>query len=392
MKKYLLSFAVMAMGTTLLTGCLGDDSKGGDTPTEIVVTKGALVINSGSVNNSIDGSLTYFDAMTGSPNQNVYQKVNGESLGGTVNDVLTYGQKVYIVGSDENTIFVLDARTFKLLPNGKVSTTDLLGDSDGHTPRRIIAYENKVYFTTYGGYVAAIDTTKFEKNAPITLDAKYKVGSYPEGLALGASPSSSTLPAIYVANSDLAVGDGSISCIDLTSGNVTENKYDKVKNPQEILVAGSTLYVLDFGYYDETGQKDAGVYKIDGNNVKLVVPNATGMTGYGNTIYTFNDPWGSTTGATYSAYNIEYDMLSILNIYGDTAHPIIAPAAISIDPITDYIYIASRPVDPDTGYPSYALPGFVNVYTNAGQYIGYFDTGVEPHKIEFSYGIQKIIY
>ena len=32
MKKYLLSFAVMVMGTTLLTGCLGDDSKGGDTP------------------------------------------------------------------------------------------------------------------------------------------------------------------------------------------------------------------------------------------------------------------------------------------------------------------------------------------------------------------------
>ena len=155
MKKNLLSFAVMAMGATLLTGCLGDDSKGGDTPAEIVVTKGAFVINNGSSYQSIDGSLTYLDFSTNTAEQNVYKKVNGKSLGGTPNDVMVYGQKVYIVGSDENTIFVLDVRNFKEL--AEVSTTDLLGDADGNTPRRIAAYEDKVYFTTYGGYVAAID-------------------------------------------------------------------------------------------------------------------------------------------------------------------------------------------------------------------------------------------
>ncbi len=386
MKKNLLSFAVMMMGATLLTGCLGDDSKGGsDTPTEIVVTKGALVINNGSSYQAIDGSLTFFDTMAGSTELDVYKKVNGKSLGGTPNDVLVYGQKVYIVGSDENTIFVLDVRNFKEL--AEVSTTELLGDAEGKTPRRIAAYEDKVYFTTYGGYVAAIDTISF------SLKAKYQVGSYPEGLALGASPSSSSQPAIYVANSDWGMGNGSISCIDLTSGSVTENKYDKIKNPQEIAAAGSMLYVLDYGYYDETGaQKDAGVYLVSGVTNSLVIPNATGMAASGYTIYTFNNPWGSTTSATYSVYNIEYGVLSTLSLYGDTAHPIIAPAAIGIDPNTGNIYIASRPQDPDTGYPSYALPGFVNVYSNAGQYVGSFDTGVEPHKIEFFYGTQKIVY
>jgi hypothetical protein len=385
MKKYLLSLALMAMGSTLLTSCLGDDSKGSDTPTEIVVTKGAFVINNGSSYQSIDGSLTYLDFSTNTAQQDVYKKVNGESLGGTPNDVMVYGQKVYIVGSDENTIFVLDVRNFKEL--AKVSTTSLLGDADGHTPRRIAAYMDKVYFTTYGGYVAAIDTISY------SLKAKYKVGSYPEGLALGASSSSSTLPAIYVANSDWGMGNGSISCIDLTSGSVTENKYDKVKNPQEIAAAGSTLYVLDYGYYDENGsQKDAGVYMVSGNNASLVVPNATGMAASGYTIFTFNDPWGATTDPTYSVYNIEYGVLSSLNLYGDSSHPIIAPAAISIDPNTGYIYIASRPKDPDTGYPSYAMAGFVNVYNGSGQYIDYFDAGVEPHKIEFSYGTAKIVY
>lgn len=386
MKKNLLSFAVMAMGATLLTGCLGDDSKGGDTPAEIVVTKGAFVINNGSSYQSIDGSLTYLDFSTNTAEQNVYKKVNGKSLGGTPNDVMVYGQKVYIVGSDENTIFVLDVRNFKEL--AEVSTTDLLGDADGNTPRRIAAYQDKVYFTTYGGYVAAIDTISF------SLKAKYKVGSYPEGLALGASSSSSTSPAVYVANSDWGMGNGSISCIDLTTGSVTENKYDKVKNPQEIAAAGSVLYVLDYGHYNEdyTQQQDAGVYMVSGNNTSLVVPNATGMAAAGYTIYTFNDPWGGTTGPSYSAYNIEYGALSTLSLYGDSSHPIIAPAAIAIDPNTGYIYIASRPKDPDTGYPSYALPGFVNAYNASGQYVGSFDTGVEPHKIEFSYGTAKIVY
>ena len=108
MRKYLLSVAVMVMGTTLLTGCLGDDSNS-NTPAEVPVTKGVFIINNGSASNSIDGSLTYINyaTMTPSAQQNVYQMVNGESLGGTANDVLVYGQKVYIVGFDENIIFVL---------------------------------------------------------------------------------------------------------------------------------------------------------------------------------------------------------------------------------------------------------------------------------------------
>ena len=182
MKKYLLSLAVMAMGATLLTSCLGDDPKG-DTSTEYIYTRGVYVINNGSAYQSIDGSLSYIDYSTGTPiaQQNVYKKANGTSLGGTPNDVAAYGQKVYIAGFDENILFVLDARTQKEI--AKLNTIDLLGGTDGKGPRHIVAYGGKVYFTTYGegenGYVAAIDTTSFN------LKAKYQVGPYPEGMAFG---------------------------------------------------------------------------------------------------------------------------------------------------------------------------------------------------------------
>ena len=391
MKKYLLSLAVMAMGSTLLTGCLGDDSNG-NTPTEIPVTKGVFIINNGSSYQSIDGSLTYINyaTMTPSAQQNVYQMVNGESLGGTANDVLVYGQKVYIVGFDENIIFVLDARNSKELK--KVSTIDLLGEADGKGPRRLAAFDGKVYFTTYGngdkGSVAAIDTTSF------ALQKQYQVGSYPEGLAFGIDDTNTVT--LYVANSNYAKGNGSISKIDITSGNVTNTEFEKVKNPQEIAVETTgNLYVLDYGYYDANNQHDAGVYKISGNNVSLAVPNATGMAVYGPFIYTFNDPFGGATGPSYSVYDISSNYSTTLNLSGDSEHPIVSPAAIAVDPNTGNIFIASRQKDPDTGYPVY-LPGFVNVYqgyglnANPGQFVESFQTGVEPHKIEFVHGTAKI--
>ena len=386
MKKYLLSLAVMAMGAGFLTGCQTDNLDNPVNPIvgEIVVTKGVFVVNNGSSYQAIDGSLTYIDNTTGKVETDVYKRVNGKSLGGTPNDVIVYGQKVYVVGSDENMIFVLDTRNCKELK--QVSTTELLGDAEGMNPRRIAAYDGKVYFTTYGGYVAAIDTINF------TLQQQYQVGSYPEGLAFD-THSSSAQPKLYVANSDWGMGNGSISCIDLASASVTDIKNDKVTYPQEIAVSETgTLYVLDYGHYDENfNQKDAGIYMISGNDAKLVIPNATGMAVLGYYIYTFNDPWGG-SGATYSIYDIRSNYASTLDLSGDSAHKLISPCAISVDPNTGYLYIASRPLDPDTGYPSYALPGFVNVYTNTGRFIESFNAGVEPHKIEFSYGTAKIVY
>ncbi len=373
---------------------MGDDSKGSDTPAEIPVTKGVFIINNGSSYQSIDGSLTYINyaTMTPSAQQNVYQKVNKRSLGGTPNDVLVYGQKVYIVGFDENIIFVLDARNSEELK--KVSTIDLLGEADGKGPRRLAAFDGKVYFTTYGngdkGSVAAIDTTSF------ALQKQYQVGSYPEGLAFGIDDAN--IVTLYVANSDYGKGNGSISKIDITSGNVTNTEFEKVKNPQEIAVETTgNLYVLDYGHYVEASktQLDAGVYKISGNSVSLVVPNATGMAVYGPFIYTFNDPYGSTTGPSYSVYDISSNSAAKLNLSGDSDHSIVSPAAIAVDPITGNIFIASRQKDPDTGYPAY-LPGFVNVYqgyglnANPGQFVESFQTGVEPHKIEFVHGTAKI--
>lgn len=391
MRKYLSNLAVMLAGATLLASCLSNDNNNGNNQQQVTVTKGAYIINNGNSYSGIDGSLTFLD-YTGSTikaEQGVYQRGNGASLGNTPNDIIAYGDKLYIVGSGENTIFVVDKKTLKQLPNGWVSTTALLGEAEGNSPRRLTAYNGLVYFTTYGGYVAAIDTTSF------SLKAKYPVGSAPEGLTFGfINNGSATTATLYVANSDYGNGNGSISSINIANGSVTEIKNEKIKNPQEIAVAGDLLYVLDWGTYDDSwNQVGNGVYLVGSNNTSLVVPGATGMTAAGYVIYTFNDTYGSSDGPTFSMLDIRTNAVSNLNLNAASTHRILSPAAIAVDPNTGNLLVASRSENPDApGTASFTLPGYVNVYSASGTFVESFATGVEPHKIEFSYGQTTITY
>lgn len=393
MKKNLLGFVVMLMGTTLLTSCLGDSNNNNE-PTKVTVTDGIFVINNGSQFNGIDGSLTVTNYTDATARQNVYKSVNGTSLGGTPNDACVLGSKMYIVGSDENTIFVLNSKTFKEI--AKINTVELMGEK-GATPRSIIGYGDKVYFTTYGtssydgtgkGSVAVVDTLSFG------LKASYEVGVAPEGLTLGGVSNSdnTTTLILYVCNSGYGAVTGSISTINLSSGSVSEVKNAMIHNPQEIAVAGTTMYIIDWGYYDENWtQHEMGLYMLSGDQATKLIPDATGMACLGTSIVTYNYPYGAEK-ATYTIYDISSRYQNTFPLSGDSAKPIVSPCAISIDPNTGYVLIASRVIDKTTGYPSYSTPGYVNMYTSSGTYVKSFDTGVEPHRIGFTYTTQTIVY
>ena len=379
MRKILLSFAVMMMGSALLTGCLKDDDNNTNKQTYLA-TQGAYIINNGSSYNGIDGSLTFYDFKTDpfTVQQNAFQNANGRSLGGTPNDVMVYGEKIYIAGSDENSVFVLDKKTFRLID--QISTTRFMGAAEGVTPRALEGYDGKVFVSTYGGYVGVIDTMR------MVITTKFQVGSAPEGMAVGGTDTEKFL---YVANSDYGYGNGSISKISLKDGSVSEIKNENIRNPQKLVAAGDVLYVLDWGYYTEdwSAQLEAGVYKISGGSVTKVIPDATDMTAAGYYIYTYNNPWGSTS-TGYSLYNINTGSLGDLYLSKKPD----SPCAISIEGNSGYLYIASRNMDPDTGYPSYTTAGYVNVYNPSGQLMNSYPTGVEPHVIAFSYGMETIEY
>ena len=363
MIRKLFSVALL-MGTILLTGCLSNESDNNQSQ-EYVVTKGAYVVNAGDSTNGNKGSLMYIDFSTNTINNNVYP------VGSNPTDVLVYGNKVYVVSCDDNAIFVLNKNNNSLIE--KISTTEEMGDDAGVEPRYATAYGSNVYVSTHGGYVAVIDTVT------TTLVNKFKVGSYPEGLGVGVTESNSTKEAsLYVANSDNGNGNGSISKINLGTGSVTEIKNDKIQNPQSVVVAGSTVFYLDYGKIDNDGnQKENGVYVISDNTVTKIIDGATGMSASGTSIVTYNYPKGSSE-VKYSVYNLYYGTLSTFYLSGDSSKPITNPKFIS--------------VDPNSGYLTIGNPGYVNMYDGNGNFYKSYEAGSNPSNICYSYGVEVYKY
>lgn len=378
MKKYLLSFAVLAVGMSLLTACSNDDDDN-NTPSKhaVDVSDGMFIVGSGNKKAGIDGNVSYIDYTQGTSVANIFKQTNGKSVGKTANFITAYGSKLYIVVDAEATIWVCNKQNLKI--EKQISTTELLGDVDGVSPRCAVGYEGKLYFACYGastngqpGIVAAVDTINFAKQQT------YAVGSYPNGVALCGNY-------LFVTNSDYGMNQNpSLSKIDLKSGTVTEIKDEAITNPMEILTAGDAVYYLDYGTYDASwNQTGAGVRKVtlDGKVTKVV--DGTAMCTDGKKIYTVNAPYGAGT-ITYPIYDIATGTTT-------TWQPadIFSPAVIAADPVTGNIFVVSYQQNPDTGYAGYALPSYTNQYDAQGNFVKkYENTATGPISVVFNTGVK----
>ena len=368
MKKYLLGLAVLLMGTAVMTSC-SDDNDGPETYLQEYST-GAYVVNSGNMGTKIESSLTAIDYASSTATQNVFKAANGRSLGDTANDGIVYGNKIYLAVDQSNTIEVIDKKTKRSIK--QIKTTDLLGNAEGVEPRHIIADGGKVYFTTYGGYVAAVDTTSF------ALQKKWKVGSYPEGLVIAHGN-------IYVANSNYAAGGGNISCINLSNDNVETKNIEGVNNPTSIYYASNVLYVLDNPVYGPapdyaaTGENalravsfaEGKSQKVaDGNYAVCVPPGATTrMDVVRPYFYVLNAPYGGTPSVSvFAAGSTQAQAMTLSEMP-------VSPCGIFADPLNGHIFVLSYKMG-DNGYADYNGNGYVVEYDSAGQKQHEYVTGV----------------
>jgi len=352
----------MAMGSGLLTGCLSNDNDNkGSGSSELVVTKGALVLCSGSEVAGVPGSLYYLDYEAGT------SRAVASDLGAGANDVLEHDGKVFVASTDEDAIFVLSADNFQMLD--RISTTEEMGEEAGDGPRSLTAYDGKLYVTTHGGFVGIFDT-----NTRGFIN-KIEVGKEPEGLYLDMKDN---VPVLYVCCS----GQPSIATVSLgASYSVTSFSNASIRRPMEVVAAGDMLFVRDFGSLDDQQvQKDAALYLIYGNSVEKLVPDATGMDAAGYSILTYNDPIGKNAKPTYSVYNINdvYGRPSPFTLSGDSSNPIQHPTVISIDP-NPYA----------GGNVMIGSESFVNIYRGSGVFAKNFPVGMEPCAVAYLYKTVK---
>lgn len=368
MKKYLLGLAVLLMGTAVMTSC-SDDNDGPETYLQEYST-GAYVVNSGNMYNKIESSLTAIDYASSTATQKVFKAANGRPLGNTANDGIVYGNKIYLAVDQSNTIEVIDKKTKQSIK--QIKTTELLGNAEGAEPRHIIAGGGNVYFTTYGGYVAAVDTTSF------ALQKKWQVGSYPEGLVIGNGN-------LYVANSNYGAGGGNISCINLSNDNVETKNIEGVNNPTSIYYASNVLYVLDNPVYGPapdyaaTGENalravsfaEGKSQKVaDGNYAVCVTPGATTrMDVVRPYFYVLNAPFVSTPSVSVLvAGSTQPQALTLSEMP-------VSPCGIFVDPLNGHIFVLSYRLG-DSGYADYNGNGYVVEYDRAGQKQHEYETGV----------------
>ena len=368
MKKYLLGLAVLLMGTAVMTSC-SDDNDGPETYLQVYST-GAYVVNSGNMYNKIESSLTAIDYASSTATQNVFKTANGRTLGNTANDGIVYGNKIYLAVDQSNTIEVIDKKTKQSIK--QIKTTELLGNAEGAEPRHIIAGGGNVYFTTYGGYVAAVDTTSF------ALQKKWQVGSYPEGLVIAHGN-------IYVANSNYGKGGGNISCINLSNDKVETKNIEGVNNPTSIYYASNVLYVLDNPVYGPapdyatTGENalravsfaEGKSQKVaDGNYAVCVTPGATTrMDVVRPYFYVLNAPYGGTPSVSALAAGSTQAQTMTLSEMP------VSPCGIFADPLNGHIFVLSYKMG-DKGTPDYNGNGYVVEYDRAGQKQHEYETGV----------------
>ena len=370
MKKYLLGLAVLLMGTAVMTSC--DPAEDYPETYLQVYSTGAYVVNSGNMRNKIESSLTAIDYASSTATQNVFKAANGRSLGDTANDGIVYGNKIYLAVDQSNTIEVIDKKTKQSIK--QIKTTELLGNAEGAEPRHIIAGGGNVYFTTYGGYVAAVDTTSF------ALQKKWQVGSYPEGLVIGNGN-------LYVANSNYGAGGGNISCINLANDNVETKNIEGVNNPTSIYYAAGLLYVLDNQYYDASfnayGENSLRTVEFaegksqkvaDGNYAACVTTGAattarTSVEEVRPYFFVLNAPYGGTPSVSvFVAGSTQPQALTLSEMP-------VSPCGIFADPLNGHIFVLSYRLG-DSGYADYSGNGYVVEYDSAGQKLHEYETGV----------------
>ena len=314
------------------------------------------VLNSGQ-NGSNNASLSLYNTATKEVVSDIFMDKNGRGLGDTANDMLRYGDKIYIAvyGSEAIEVTDMDGNSLKQIQS--VTGDPLL-------PRYLTSYEGKVYASLYDGFVARLDTASLE------IEATVAVGRNPEQLVVSNGK-------LYVANSggmdyNTPLGyDKTVSVIDLASFTETE-KLEVVINPCNMVAdAQGDVYLVSMGNY---GDVPNTLQRIDTQNDEVETvsaTNATEMALFGDDIFMMYSQYDANWNQTISY--IRYNALSE-QVVTDAwiTEPIAKPYKIGADLATETLFVTES---------DYTNNGDVYSFSSDGTLKEKFEVGLNPIKV-----------
>ena len=332
--KFLKIFSLSALVlSTCFTSC--DKDKEDKSTPEIVYAKKVFILNEGKMganNSTLD----------------VYAQ-NGEGIGDTGQDLVSYGGKLYMSVFGSNYLAKLDS-------TGKVIEKHLFTAEEGQ-PRFLAVKDGFVYVSLYSGKVAKFDTTSIAQAKGLV-----EVGPHPEKICIEGNSLYAAIAGDYNVKYD-----NRIAVVDLSNFSLKEH-IEVAEDPTDILAVNNTLYVLH--YNTTTWAQEILELNLQTKKYTLLAAGSK-FTSDGKDFYYINS-----TSADWVNYTSEFYKKGSSEAFLDfTSAPEIKNSAIYlfyIDPTNGDFYI---------GATDYNTPGTVYRFDKAGKFITKFSTsGTNPNK------------
>jgi hypothetical protein len=270
--------------------------------------------------------------------------------------MLVYGSKMYIAMYGSKVIFVTDK-------SGKIiQMVEIKKDEAVLSPRALIGHKGKVYITLYEGYVAQMDTVKYESTLA-------KVGDNPEGLVAVENR-------LYVANSggmNYPTYDNTVSVVSASDfAEISTIEVNVNPNKVESSADGDYVYVSSYGNYGDQPAKLQVITTADGRVSDLDYASVSAIAkGKDDVLYIlcggYDADWNPLPGTVY-----KHDMKSNKPLGAFVTDDTKLPYAYSISAAGDFVYV---------GCSDYKNTGDVYVFTSDGKLHDKFDShGLNPLK------------
>lgn len=354
----ILSLSALLVSTSLIFSSCDKDDDDGDDKT-VNSAKRVYILNEGKMDSNNATLDVYYPDGKNAYQSKIFAAANGQGLGDTGQDLIAYGDRLYVSVSGSNYLAKLDQK-------GKIVEQYSFTETEG-SPRYLAAKDGFIYVSTWGNKVMKFDTA-----AIVAPKGSVEVGLNPEGIAVKGND-------LIVCNStEYPVNDSTISVIDLTTFSLKKSIKAQIGNFQRVTVVGDSVYIT---YYTPTYSIEMVNLDVESGTVKAS-GSATKMASYDGKLYcanaatVYDADWNATINTNFFVRDVKTGKDSeILDL---TSTPELKTAAIylfEIDPDNGDFYV---------GAADYVTNGTIYRFDKTGKFITKFETSsVNPSHAVF---------
>ncbi len=364
MKKNLL--LLLALVALLFASCeKDDDCKNCYVKSEFA--NSLFILNQGAYQGN-NSTLAHYDIEKQKLNEDLYTDINSRGLGDNSNDIIRYGDKIYIVVNGSSTVEVISAI------NGTALKQISFKNEEGtaRQPRFAVGHADKVYVTSFDNTVSRIDTTS------LAVDAVVEVGRNPEGITVANNK-------LFVANSgglDFGNPDNTVSVIDIAT--FKEEKKIKVDDNPYLVYADSQgdIYVTTRDVYDADFNWVAGSsfmrIKSDSHEAEIIMGGIEGINPTGEFTIVDDKAYiviNDYTATKVTVYDCKTETVITDNLISEGANFNTAPFSISVDAVSGDLFLTET---------DYVTPGNVHWIDKNGNLKEKIENvGINPYAVSF---------